>query len=151
MMAKAKAAKAKGKIDPRIVRSLILIVAIIAISCSLLVGYSQYRDSQNKKAPERAANEFLSSLELGNVADAYTQLCSTVKRGYPEAQFADGVEQGPPIKGHTIKSTDVTTVNGASSAVVTLSITQSSGTAHSLQLVMADQDGTWLACAKPPY
>jgi hypothetical protein len=143
--------KAKRKLNPRVVRSLILIVAIIAVSCGLLVGFSQYRDSQNKKAPERAANEFVNSLEIGSIADAYTQLCASVKRGYSEAQFADAVKQEPVIHSHRITSTDVSKVNGSSSAVVTMAINESSGSQQSLQLVMDDQNGTWMACAKPPY
>jgi hypothetical protein len=139
----------KGKSDRRVVRSLILIVAIIAVSCGLLVGFSQYRDSQNKKAPERAANEFLSALEIGSVADAYTQLCDATKKDFSEARFADYVKAQPGIKAHKVASIDLRTVNGASSAVVIVSITQTGGSHETHSLVLADQDDTWLVCGQP--
>jgi len=139
----------KAKTERRVLRSFVMIVAIIAVGCSLLVGYSTYRDQQNKKAPERAGNAFLNSLETGGVADAYTQLCSATKKDFSESEFAAYVKQQPAIKSHSPVSTDVRTVNGVTSAVVVMTLVEAGGSHETHSLVLADQSGTWLVCGQP--
>ena len=135
--------------ERKVLRSFFMIVALIAVGCSALVIYSTYRDGQNKKAPERAANEFLNSLQVGGAADAYTQLCDATKQDYTEAQFADYVKKQPEIASHSIVSTDVRTVNGVTSAVVTVKIVETGGSHETHSVVLADQDDKWLVCGQP--
>lgn len=130
-------------------RSFFMIVAIIAIGCTLLVVYSTYRDVQNKKAPEREANAFLNSLQVNGVADAYTQLCSATKKDFSETAFAAYVKKQPAISDHTVVSTDVRNVNGVSSAIVVVKLVEGGGTHETHSLVLLDEGGSWLVCGQP--
>jgi hypothetical protein len=144
-MAKSK----KKKLDKRLARSLTLIVVIVVITCGSVFGYVVYRAQQSDKAPQDATQTFLNALQTNSYADAYDQLCASTKSQFTEDRFTTFAKAQSGIVSHTPTKTDIRSVNGVTSAIVTESILHSGGTHETRQIILLKSGTQWNVCGQP--
>ena len=80
---------------------------------------------------------------------AYGLLCSDTRGRYTRDGFAQGVAKQPKIRGHKVNGVNVSSVNGRTSATVTMGLTLDSGFTDRHEFMLVKEDGAWKVCGQP--
>jgi hypothetical protein len=131
---------------------LIVVGIVVAVCCvaGIAGGIYLFTSINRATGPARdAADAFVRELEVGDTQDAYNMLCRSTKERFSPDAFASGVRSQPRITGHRILNTTVNTVNGRSSAQVTLELSYESGFTERHSFLVVPEDDAWKVCGNP--
>ncbi len=129
----------------------IVVGAALVVVCAGTVagGYALLRGAGTDTGPARAAADaFLRDIQGGHYISAYGRLCDRTHTNYSEAQFTAYAQGQPKIRSYKITGVDLSTVNGDDSALVTVAITQDTGSTatHVMPLI---RQSVWYVCGEP--
>ncbi|MDO3701739.1 DUF4878 domain-containing protein [Micromonospora sp. C28SCA-DRY-2] len=137
----------------RTLRTVLIVVGVVLVLCcggAGIGGFFLYKGVKGATDPARqAAESFVTELEAGNADAAYGQLCGDTRDRYPRDVFAQGVARQPKIRGHKVNGVNVSTVNGRTSARVTMALTLDSGFTDQHMFTLVKEDGVWKVCGQP--
>jgi hypothetical protein len=130
-----------------IVAGIVLAVCLAGLAVG---GVTMFNAVRNATAPARdAADAFVRDLEAGNAAGAHARLCRDTRERFSLDAFAGGVHSQARITGHRILGVNVSTVNGQSTAQVTMDLTYASGFTDRHSFLLVVEDDQWRVCGNP--
>lgn len=133
----------------RPLRTVLIVVGIVLVVCcgvGVAGGIYAFRTVNTSLEPVRdGATTFFDKLMGG--PGAYDLLCSAAKDSISRKDFDDR-QVTNRLRGYRITGTNVSTINGRTTATVTVQLTYGVNTETHL-VPMANEDGTWKVCGHP--
>ncbi|NUT34561.1 MAG: hypothetical protein HOV79_15970 [Hamadaea sp.] len=131
----------------------LLIVGLVLVLCCggvAFAGYKLFVTVSDAVAPARdTADAFLTDLEQGDTAGAYTLLCSTMTSAMTEAEFDAESRRLGRIVGHEIDGVSVNTTNGVTTGAVTVTLRREGRDDRQTVIALRKESGDWKVCGSP--
>jgi hypothetical protein len=139
---------------PRTLRRVLTIVAVVLVVCcggAAAAGFGFYKWYNGAAGPAQAAlDSYLGDIEAGRPAAAYPKTCPNFRAHVSEDAFTQYESRSPTPKSHRITATSVSTVNGQSSALITVAVTRSDNGVQHVTVPLSVVDRTWYVCPESP-
>jgi hypothetical protein len=133
----------------RPLRTVLIIVGIVLVVCcgiGVAGGIYAFRSVSNTLGPvQDGAKTFFEKVMGG--PGAYDLLCSDAKAAISRKEFDDH-NVTSRLRGYRITGTNVSTINGRTTATVTVELTYGANTETHL-VPMVNEGGTWKVCGHP--
>jgi hypothetical protein len=137
----------------RTLRTVLIVVGVVVVLCcgGVAVGcFFLFKEINGATDPARqAAESFVTDLETGDVDAAYGLLCSDTRGRFTRDAFAEGVAKQPKIRGHEVNGVNVSSVNGRTSATVSMGLMLDSGFIDQHMFTLVKEDGVWKVRGQP--
>ncbi|MCM0674932.1 DUF4878 domain-containing protein [Micromonospora phytophila] len=137
----------------RTLRIVLIVVGVVVVLCcggAGVGGFFLRKGVKGATDPARqAAESFVSDLEAGDADVAYGLLCSDTRGRFTRDVFVQGVAKQPKIRGHKVNGVNVSSVNGRTSATVSMALTLDSGFTDQHIFPLVQEDGAWKVCGQP--
>ncbi len=123
-----------------------VLASIVILAAGGGIGFAIVHTVRQVLAPQHQAAAYLEDLTAGRYANAYARLCPVDTAAVSLTRFASAKSAAHPVS-YRIYSTQVSTVNGVTTATVTFDETTSGGTDRSAQRVLLEHTSTgWYVC-----
>ncbi|MEU0546309.1 hypothetical protein [Micromonospora sp. NPDC005979] len=137
----------------RTLRTVLIVVGVVVVLCcggAGIGGFFLYKGVKGATDPARqTAESFVSDLEADDADAAYGLLCGDTRVRYTREAFVQGVAKQPKIRGHMVNGVNVSSVNGRTSATVSMALTLDSGFTDRHLFALVKEDGAWKVCGQP--
>ncbi|WP_020520722.1 Rv0361 family membrane protein [Catelliglobosispora koreensis] len=131
-------------------RTILIVVGIVLVLCcggAVAGGFFLFRTVSDAMGPAQAsAKAYTDAIVAENYPAAYGHLCAKVRNEMSQAAFADAIKKTFDVESYSVTGTNVTTMNGRTTATVTLRATLSDGTTRTQIYPMVQEDGSWKVC-----
>jgi len=130
---------------------LIVVAIVLVLCCAGVLGIAVFvRTFGNATGPARDnVDTFLGQLKNGQTDAAYADLCAPTRGQFSAAEFAQIVNAKPKLSSYTVVSTNVSTVNGHTSATVQASLKSVDGHIENHVFELVKEGNDWRVCGNP--
>jgi hypothetical protein len=138
----------------RTLRRVLIIVAVVLVVCcagAAAAAFGIYKWYNGAAGPAQATVDlYLGELEAGHPGPAYLRTCPEFRSHVSRDAFITYESQAPTPKSHRITGTSISTVNGQSSALVSVAVTRSDGGVQHVTIPLSSIDRVWYVCPEGP-
>jgi hypothetical protein len=134
-------------------RRLAIILVVVLVACCAgggIASWALLKWYATAAGPaQKVTEDFLTDLEKDDTGAAYRLLCADVRAHLTEDAFGAFVHGQERLRSHKVVGTSVQTVNGTSTALITVELTREGGV-HDRHTVRLLRDGaSWRVCGSP--
>lgn len=131
-------------------RTILIVVGIVLVLCcggAVAGGFFLFRTVSDAIGPvQDGAKAYADAIVAENYPAAYGHLCKRMRDVIPQETFAAGTKKSFDIESYSVTGTNVSTVNGRTTATVTMRVTLSDGLSRTQIFPMVQEDGSWKVC-----